>query len=119
MKKLKIFKIVIIGFLLIYIPFIFAIIYMYNHTLTKDYLFYILILSTFMLYYWSYFSPLYKYYSIKELENKSEYDYWYKISMRSLVLCSKKSYFNKLECWDVKKLRYYKKTKKKLTQNEI
>lgn len=100
MNKLKIIKIVIIGSLLINLPFIFGIIYIFINTKVKDYLFYTLILSSFMLFYWSYFAPLYKYYSIKKLENNSEFEYWFKISVRGIILCPKNSYFERLECWN-------------------
>jgi hypothetical protein len=119
MNKLKIIKIVFLGFILLNLPFVSVIFFVFKYSEVKDFLLYTLIFISVMFFYWSYFTPLYKYYSIKKLINNKEFDYWYVLSNRGLILCPEKSFFEKFEFWDKKKLSEYKKNKKKLTQNYV
>lgn len=114
MNNNKIYKIVIIGSIILNLPYFISLYYIFSFIPMKDVFFNVLILSAIYLSYWSFFVPKYKLYSVKYLNTKEEYRTWYKFSLYGFIICPKKSFFKKMECWNKDDHKKYKLSIKRL-----
>jgi hypothetical protein len=115
MSKFRIIAIVLIGSIMLNTPLVLGFYYIITETVMKDFLLNVLILSSFMLLYWSYFVPFYKYYSARKLQRQCEFDLWHKASTLALVICPKGNFFEIFECWNKYKLIKYNKSIEKFS----
>lgn len=100
MNKKKIIKIILIGSIILNTPFLLGLYYTIKFVTINKLLFFAIPFCLFMLVYWSFFIPKYKFYSINKLDNEKEYKFWYKNSINAFIICPNQSLFNKLEYWN-------------------
>lgn len=113
MNKIKIFKLLFLGNLLLSVPFIGVLLYFffYDSSVSINFMILFTIVGYF---YWSFVVPHYKYYSVSKLENKDEYLLWEKLSINTLLFWPENFFLTQTEFWNDEKLGEYNRQKERV-----
>jgi len=109
MKNLKLLKTVLAGNIVLNVPFALILFYFSKNIDVTNSPYFLAAFGFTYWIYWSFMSVWYRTYSIKQIENKTEYYQWKKISVHSLLLWPDNFILTRTELWDDKKSSEYQK----------
>lgn len=108
MNKKEVYKIVLVGGVVILTPFILALIYFLYFSTGAVPLIAKLSLLIVGYFYWAFMAPWYKTYAIDKLNTKEEFFLWKRLSVNFLLLWPDNFVGTKYEIWNDEKYAYYK-----------
>ena len=114
MKKSKVIQIVFIGNIVLNLPFVLSIIYLFSFVTPNNKIPFLIGLFILGAFYWSYMAAWYRSYSIKKMNTKKEFFYWKKLSVYSLLLWPDNFILTRTEFWNDESYQSYMKTKNEL-----
>lgn len=114
MRKKKIVSTLIVGNLLMHLPFIISIVAIYFYASAINRIAFLVGLFIIGFAYWSYMSVWFKKYSIKRLASQNEFEYWKRMSINTLLIWPDNFFLTSTEAWKDEDLALYNEQVKEL-----
>ncbi len=119
MKSIKIFKLVLLGFLILNIPIIVGFLFCYYYVDANNQIYFLLLLSIVGFFYWSFAASWYRLHSINNISTPNEYFLWKKLTINFALLWPDNFLLTKFEFWDDSNHFKYINKLNKILNNEI